>query len=214
MIKGFRGFKEISIPELGRVTLITGKNGVGKTTILEAVRIYAERGRLAVLSELLNKRDEIANPNDVEGNEDSVTDYTTLFHGRKFLSTEILSIGPTNGKKTLKVSVTKVTPKQASIFEENNRLESDEIDLRALRVEYGESYHVLPWKFLVDSKSHSYLRLRSLERQQVTRANADSELQPIRCMSLGPGLLNSEQMTIFWDRIALTEFEDRAVDIF
>ena len=44
-ITGFRGIRELSIGRLGRVTLLTGKNGVGKTAALEAVRALAARGR-------------------------------------------------------------------------------------------------------------------------------------------------------------------------
>lgn len=44
-INGFRGIRELSISRLGRVTLLTGDNGVGKTTVLEAVRVFAARGR-------------------------------------------------------------------------------------------------------------------------------------------------------------------------
>ena len=48
-IKGFRGIDELSIPRLGRVTLLAGKNSVGKTTVLDAVRVYAARGRYSTL---------------------------------------------------------------------------------------------------------------------------------------------------------------------
>ena len=44
VIKNFRGIDELTIPRLGRVTLLAGKNGVGKTTVLDAVRIWAARG--------------------------------------------------------------------------------------------------------------------------------------------------------------------------
>lgn len=43
LIRGFRGIAELLIPRLGRVTLLAGKNGVGKTTVLDAVRVYAAR---------------------------------------------------------------------------------------------------------------------------------------------------------------------------
>ena len=39
-ISGFRGIPKLEIPRLGRVTLLAGKNGVGKTTVLDAVRMY------------------------------------------------------------------------------------------------------------------------------------------------------------------------------
>ena len=32
-IKGFRGIRELTIPQLGRVNLITGKNNTGKSSV-------------------------------------------------------------------------------------------------------------------------------------------------------------------------------------
>ena len=58
-IQGFRGIKDLSVPRLGRVTLLAGRNAVVKTTVLDAVRIHASRARPAVLFELLVSREEI-----------------------------------------------------------------------------------------------------------------------------------------------------------
>ena len=40
-IENFRLFKNLDIPKVGQVNLITGKNNSGKTTLLEALRIWA-----------------------------------------------------------------------------------------------------------------------------------------------------------------------------
>jgi hypothetical protein len=40
-IQGFRVFRRLQIPHLRRVNLITGRNGVGKSCLLEALRLYA-----------------------------------------------------------------------------------------------------------------------------------------------------------------------------
>lgn len=40
-IKNFRGIKELTLPSLKRVNLFVGKNGVGKTSVLEAVELWA-----------------------------------------------------------------------------------------------------------------------------------------------------------------------------
>ena len=61
VIKNFRGIDELTIPRLGRVTLLAGKNGVGKTTVLDAVRVWAARGRGNVLYDLLIRHDETVN---------------------------------------------------------------------------------------------------------------------------------------------------------
>ena len=78
-IRGFRGIADLSIPRLGRVTLIAGVNGVGKTTLLEAVRVYAARGSYAVLASILNGREELTGILDEDGDEVSAPDLESLF---------------------------------------------------------------------------------------------------------------------------------------
>ena len=43
-IKNFRCFEHLVIEKLGRVNLIVGKNSVGKTCVLEAIHLYADKG--------------------------------------------------------------------------------------------------------------------------------------------------------------------------
>src|SRR6266566_2394017 len=57
-IRGFRGFRHLQIERLGRVNLIVGKNNVGKSSLLEALQLYAVRGSPALIWELLRVRDE------------------------------------------------------------------------------------------------------------------------------------------------------------
>ena len=61
-IENFRGIKKLAIPRLGRVTLLAGRNGVGKTTVLDAIKVYAARGRHQALARVLDVRDEISTP--------------------------------------------------------------------------------------------------------------------------------------------------------
>ncbi|RKH34300.1 ATP-binding protein [Corallococcus praedator] len=59
-IQGFRAFRDLQIPRLGRVNLLVGKNNVGKTTALEALKVYAA-GAAAPweIRDLLERRQEI-----------------------------------------------------------------------------------------------------------------------------------------------------------
>ncbi|HMS38887.1 MAG TPA: AAA family ATPase [Pyrinomonadaceae bacterium] len=58
-IKGYRCFEHLTIEKLGRVNLIVGKNNVGKTALLEALWILANRGDRKILNEILDKRYEL-----------------------------------------------------------------------------------------------------------------------------------------------------------
>ncbi len=42
-ITNFKCFKELTVPEMGRITLIGGRNNVGKTALLEALFLYLDR---------------------------------------------------------------------------------------------------------------------------------------------------------------------------
>ena len=43
LIKNFKCFKQLTLPDLGRITLIGGKNNVGKTALLEALFLFFDR---------------------------------------------------------------------------------------------------------------------------------------------------------------------------
>ena len=44
VIDGFQGIEYLELDGLGRVTLLVGANGSGKTTTLDAAAVYASRG--------------------------------------------------------------------------------------------------------------------------------------------------------------------------
>jgi recombinational DNA repair ATPase RecF len=57
-INDFRLFKNFRVERFGRVNLIVGKNGAGKTSLLEALRILATVGAPHVLWEIVKSRNE------------------------------------------------------------------------------------------------------------------------------------------------------------
>ncbi|MBP6825706.1 MAG: AAA family ATPase [Saprospiraceae bacterium] len=55
-IWNYRLFDELTIPDLGQVNLIAGKNNTGKTALLEALRIWAAKGDSTVVNHVLKNR--------------------------------------------------------------------------------------------------------------------------------------------------------------
>lgn len=86
-VKGFRAFEDLQIPKLGRVNLITGKNNVGKTCLLEALQVYARRGEPNVLQSLLVRRDETYHSNNMKQEESAkfLNDIRHVFYDRPTL---------------------------------------------------------------------------------------------------------------------------------
>ncbi|MFN8359920.1 MAG: AAA family ATPase [Candidatus Kapaibacterium sp.] len=88
-IRNFRNLKELRITSLGRVNLFIGKNNTGKSTILEALAIYASKGEFKTIFELLEERGEYVSVEAIRQSEagKNITDYnmqalSTLFTDR------------------------------------------------------------------------------------------------------------------------------------
>lgn len=206
-ITGFRGIERLSIPRLGRVTLLAGRNGAGKTTVLEAVRVYASRGRSTVLDELLDAREELAASYDEDHDPVELPDLAALFHGRNVAGASAISIGPITGNDALGVEVSKPEdwPDEQRRF--LDRLPVD-TDVQALKIVYREGAWFLPWILSTDEQ----LPIRLPRRFPRVRIPDEEEWpSAVACESLGPGLLSSYDMARFWDNVVLTDAEDLSI---
>ncbi len=101
IIQNFRGFENFQINQLGRVNLIVGKNNVGKTSLLEAIWLYANRGSGVTIYNILKDRDEhrVFNlNNDAEQTQQEILAIKNLFYQRSdFIDqTQTLRIGNTS----------------------------------------------------------------------------------------------------------------------
>lgn len=85
-IKNFRMLEDLHIAKLGRVNLIVGKNNCGKSTVLEALRLYASRAHPNVLQDILREHDEFPFQRRLDGEEEMLdwSGLKNLFPQRKF----------------------------------------------------------------------------------------------------------------------------------
>jgi len=93
-IRNFRAFSHLVINRLGRVNLVVGRNNVGKTCLLEALRLYDSRGAVPVIAAILTSRNEVRlDP----VHERALPMLDMLFHKTPELDTSLhLSIGPSD----------------------------------------------------------------------------------------------------------------------
>ena len=111
VIKNFRGLEDVEIDPLGRVNLLVGGNNSGKTSVLEAVRLWATRGSLAAFLEILGARDEDSMgqsglPSDNPSRLD-LAGILDLFAGypESPEKTDLMAIGPKGNDRRLEMQV-------------------------------------------------------------------------------------------------------------
>ncbi len=212
-IAGFRAIKELSIAHLGRVTLLAGKNGVGKTTVLEAVRVYAAHGHYEVLADLLESRQEMAAAMVESSSREFVADFEALFHGRDVSRCARIAIGSEDTGQ-LRIEEASLSAEQTSHIDGILSRYIEKGFTQAFKVAWLGSEQILPWVLPIQGSAVAspverysdcaYLYLRNLLQK--------TELPPpIGCQLLGPSVLSNEEIARFWNTIALTDDEDRAV---
>ncbi len=198
-VRGFRGIQSLSIPRLGRVTLFAGKNGIGKTTILEAIQVYASRGHPGVIGKILRDRNELISTIDDDGNEISAPDLRALFFGRLNSSDSHFSIGPASESQELTIGAgINLWEGQPDEFDERTLESTQET---ALHIEFQGQPRDVPMRFF----------LRPILQRRPFVAKSESTSSPIQCESLGPSVLENDEIARLWDKVALTADENRAL---
>ena len=195
-IIGFRGLSHLSIPRLARVTLLTGMNGVGKTTLLDAVRLFADRGSSFTLRGILRDRDEIRESPEEEGASRIDLDWTALFFGRAMDDASVITIGPSEGP-SLSIRMRAATPKE---LERYLGPFSDPIDsdLRVLSSTYGKEEKTTPLQTVRNS---------TMGTSRFRTRQYPSPIPPIQCKTIGPEPLKANAAAELWDDLALKDEE-------
>ena len=198
VIRNFRGIDELTIPRLGRVTLLAGKNGVGKTTVLDAVRIYAAREKHVNLIELLHGKDEVFKDEDATGNEVTVADWRGLFSGHQLGQEQTISIGPAEMPGHVQIRFAPLT------YEDRVEFAGDELGW------YNER-----WGIEITEGRRRVMRPYdvAIPERLTRRANRVwSFTQEIACIKLGPDVPSNATITGYLNDVVLTTKESQAIE--
>ncbi len=197
-IQGFRGIKDLTIPKLGRVTLLAGKNGVGKTTVLDAVRLYADRGSYFTIMDILQDRDELTMSVDENGEDAAAPDFAGLFFDRRPFDA-CISIGPQSYGPQLSIKTGPGLQQREPVF----LGQFTDVNELPLKIDFGgiEQAYNLP----------SLRRAYRLPRGRGRYTESENR-SGIRCQSSGPNVPYNSDIGRFWDRVTLNNQDDRAMD--
>jgi hypothetical protein len=207
-VSRFRVFQRLKIEYLGRVNLITGKNNVGKSCLLEALWLYARRGSPTLIAQLLAARDEsvrpLARPEAGGDSEDQTLNIKYLFYGRGDIRepVEPIEIGPIDSPgERLRLAVgwylTQVGEGGRREYQllQQDQYHTAESPSLGLRIQVGAQESVIP-------RFDAFLDRRS---------GRPPEPKGIPCVYVPANGLEPLQIAALWDAVALTPLEEEVL---
>ena len=208
-IKNFRSLEDFQVTKLGRVNLIVGKNNSGKSSVLEALRIYAGNANQELLEKIAQGHDEklFLDKNLYEGL-DTTLPYEGLFTHRTFPEDESpIVIGEIEGIDTeLKIHHAYIVEKDYFVTDEQGNTETikkpitiTSIDLKTFSKVLSEGLLIIKNK---DATTIDFNVVSSNFRRFVTVGH------PIPCSFIPTQLVKMNELANEWDSIALTEAEE------
>lgn len=211
LVHGFRGFGELAIPKLGRLNLIVGKNNVGKSSLLEALRLYAYDGDTPVIEEILDFRGEIALDFETSvrrTESDEIPAVLYLFHGFPLISDKIapIAVGPMNNEsETVSLSI------QWFVEEKSSDGIARLVEKTPQLLEVGETIPALSVKFGSVRKSVTRLEYFS-HRERSNRGVAFPPEYRMSCVYVDARGLRRSFLRMMWNKVALTEKETEVIE--
>lgn len=230
-IRNYRNLRHLTIEKLGRVNLLLGKNNTGKTSILEAVAIYINRGSADFILQLLDERGEnyVKYEKYLDRSDESTREaailktLTSLFSNRKPLFDEKNSLMIGELDQTLfgpllaldkRVAIRFVRyleefedapngqpARRKRIYLEEGANEPDAI--LGLEIKAGKFSSPIPLRFFDRNRP---LRSIGMSASSLFEERSDN-LQFVKTKNIERDINGS-----LWDKIALTESEDEVVN--
>ena len=210
-VQGFRAFEDLQVEKLGRVNLITGKNNVGKTCLLEALQVYARRGEPNVLQSLLVRRDETYFSNSMKQSESAklLDDVKHVFHGRPEVDSGqcAFRVGSLYNSQnqvsfslnlfdTIKHEFEDQYPLFPSLNNELKDASISESQMQVMRIELGSRIIGVPF-------------LPSRFRNRSIAELSGEAIQHTFVWSKG---IDNATLSQWWDKVALTPHEDEVIE--
>lgn len=212
-IRNYRALENLTIDRVGRINLITGRNNVGKTSLLESLRLLASQSDINALLDIIDARDESLLPDnepkderDERQGEYSLLGSLCLFSGYPSIETDFEPIEILGNNLSLRILVKDGEDQQKLLPEFDEELSGFGSKIKVLVIECGPSGKSI--EFPLPSYYSSFRRNHPFERRSVRLRSR------IPCVSLASATLNSidsYSTSALWDNVALTDKEEYVI---
>ena len=214
-IKNFRSLQNFQVAKLGRVNLIVGKNSSGKSSVLEALRIYAGNAQRGLLEGIAAGHDEKFRTLESEQSDsDQAFPFEDFFTGRQFPQSEetgisIGEIGESADWLRIQHGFLHETTEDvlmndlAGTVETSTRIRRQKISrVSAENIENGT---IRPALFVGKGDRWTNILLDASSRYRPSPIDASGTLP---CSVIPTQFISVDELADEWDKIVFTEYQE------
>jgi predicted ATPase len=202
-IKNFRALEDLKVSKLGRVNLIVGKNNSGKSSILEALRIYAGEAQPHLLREIAGMHDEAMQAGEPENGLPGIMPFDGFFPGRRF---------PEDGSCILIGEVGKADTALQIRFGHMISEQVDSVDNEGRPITYtarrllaqGDNSDGEVEPVLEVSKGGESAPIRLLGHLPPFLRRVDPKAMVLPCAMVPTRVVSFDELAAIWDKVGLT----------
>jgi predicted ATPase len=209
-VKNFRALEDFQVSKLGQVNLIVGNNNSGKSSVLEALRIYAGSANRNLLVQIAGEHDEKTRPPNAE-DADSELPFEAFFTGRKY---------PSGDETSIFIGQTESDP-DGLVIEHGLLVETEETDTdedgdaivrtvfrRALKSDLEALSRGRISQTLFVKRGGRVFRLRFDTIESRFRSSLGEMAPALSCSVVPTQFVSIEDLSDEWDKIVLTPYQD------
>lgn len=207
-IQNYKNIDQLHIGGLERINLFTGKNNTGKSSLLEAIALFVNKGNLNVIRQILQDRGESLSNDKFEKNDNLLNSLASLFTDRiiDFSKESSIVIGPKGREeKSLSIRFVRYTDYKSSdietvkrsVLEDNPNIIEDGNAEIGLQIKIDGKQKVIPFQSnMFGNFYYQNIVAESLDNFQYIKHTSSTTEENVR----------------LWDKIALTEKEDFVIE--
>lgn len=216
-VQNFRALRDFKVHKLGRVNLIVGKNNSGKSTVLEAIRIYAGGASTDLLKDILLYHGETIDWQDQEkfhNIDEGSPAFHHLFTGRNFpeRDEDLINIGEIGtGLESIRIEhvVFKETIEKnedGSQITRRTRVSKNQSSLLSeiISDQHQQYIHILKGEEIIQIFSFSVEKLR---RVRFFTGNENTLLHS--CEHIPTDFISFDKLAKDWDKVTLSGQEEK-----
>ena len=210
VIKNFRMLEDFKIEKLGRVNLIVGKNNSGKSTVLEALRIYADEAHPNLLEEIAESHDEKYWLKDEElGKHNTDLPFKDLFSNWQFPkddNTKIIIGENASSEQILSIQHVFFVEKNEMEIENGRTIQRKHTEVIP-KSQVGLSGELITQALFI-SKNNRLFYIRFTDNSRMEKF----ETEVLPCEFIPTQFISIDELASEWDKVVYTEYEKIITD--